>query len=329
MTVATKYTSRQTDDGLLVESVVLAVEGEVRGRGVELTRKMFKDFTEHFNSRKARGYTGAFVLLNHDGPKVGKIVNLSDQEGELLADILIKDESVAARVKSADLTDISITFSPSEGILQDVSLLDNAFGQLADKIPPLVVEAEEEFDIPTDKLVELNYKDLVQDKEQQMALTEEDLQAISELIDSKISAALDSGEDDGESGEELEAQIEAEADRKLSAMKKELEEQKRKLEIDSYVAALSSKTGNTYSDTTLRKIFDGLKSEEARKVKFESMMKSTADSVKADIEDNFSKPTVEKRLKDEYRKNEDNWKKMGISEEKYVRLNAPKATDLK
>lgn len=328
-----KYQTQKTENGFLIKDVVVAVAGDVKDRGITLDEKLFTRFIEYFNKRTSRGYTGAFVLLNHGGPRVGKIVKLTAGD-QLLADMLIEDEHIAEKVKNGDLTDLSITFSAKLGILKDVSLLDNDFGQLNEDIPALIVDASEEFDVDDSDLIMLSYSELTDQRpkieEKRMALTEEDLAAIGTLIDEKIAAALDNGDATSEEGEGSVEEMATEiANKRLAAKDAEIEKFKREHEINSYVMALSSKTNRTYSEKTLRKIFQDIKTSEGRKIKFDALMQQSEGSAKADIEEHYSKPTVEMALKEEYRAKEDHWKKLGISEDKYVRMNLPKAVDLK
>lgn len=319
MTTATRYKASKTSDGLLIKDVVLAVTGNVHSRGIELTEDLFDKFAAFHQNRLSRGYIGAYVLLGHDGPRVGKITKLSQSSGNLLADIIITNEDVASKVEKADLTDISITFS-MDGILADVSLLDNTIGQLADKIPALLVDTKEEFGIEADSLVKFA---LPRIKEIKMALTPEDMEQIASLVNKIMDERMGDGGD--KPTEDVEMAISQAADKKLAARMKQLEEKERELEIASYVAALSSKTG--HNEVTLRRIFKDIKTEEGRKIKFESLMKQ--EDAKADIETQYSKPTIEKALRQEYQLKADSYKKLGITEDKYVRMNRERSWDLK
>jgi phosphoribosyl-ATP pyrophosphohydrolase len=158
-------------------------------------------------------------------------------------------------------------------------------------------------------------------KEFKMEMTPE----IEALIAEKVAEALAAKADDND---DIEQAIDEAAEKKVEALEKRLADREYELEVNSYVKALHSKTGQ--NEKILRKIFEPLKTEEARKVKFDHLMEASDSSVISSIEQQYMKPSVEKALAMEF-ESKGGVEYFGISKDEYVHnaMNSGRINDLK
>lgn len=296
MTTIVKYNAVRTADGLLVKDVIMAVTGKPSGKP-ELTTEMFDGFVSNFTKRLDRGSIGAYVLLDHDGPRVGRIVSLTHVGDELLGDLLITEESIANRVEEADLSDISISFFPGDMILVDVSLLDNAFGALSDEIPPFLVDVQQEFGLSADTKVEYKYQAVIvpsdkgtsdkagstkqNSKDIIMDLTPEQLQKMIEDAVAKATTPAPVADPVNEKAI-------AEALAKLA--KKDLD-----ITVDGYVRNL---VRGGYALAGLKESFEKFGTNTmAMEVEYKRLMEKSTDEVKLEMEAEYEAPKLDDELK--------------------------------
>lgn len=300
---AKAYKTEQTDEGMVVKDVIMALTGTFGGD--DLTVADFERFERIFEDRVARGYIGAKVLLSHGGPPVGKIIALRHDDNFLYGDLLIQSEAIQESVKKSDLTDVSITYFVGERLL-DVSLLDNTQGELSDFIPPLLVEAEVDRSKTNREVKTFKLKPILcncNKKEQTMAFSKEDLEALGGIIKSAVDSAVEAKFESEEASREvddIERELDETANKRVENSLKQLEKAKVEYEINSYVNALTHKTGNQYGEATLRKIFNEFKTEEGRKAKFEALMEKSDREAEISIEKHYSSPSVKDKLLKEF-----------------------------
>lgn len=289
----TTYKATRTVDGLLVEGVIMAVTGKPSGRP-EVTSEMLAGFVVNFDKRMSRGSIGAYVLLDHGGPRVGRIVALSVQGNQLLGDLLITEAEVADRVEESDLTDISISFFPEDQVLVDVSLLDNGFGVLADSIPPLLVDVQQDFGLPADKIVQYKYAAPTQTtdsntgntKELTMELTPEQLEEmIAKAVEKRLASTPAADEPVNEKSVK---------DALAKLAKKEID-----ITVDGYVRNLVSRGG--YSGAGLKARFAAFgENTTAMEVEYKRLMEKSNDDVKLEMETEYEAPKLDDELKVEW-----------------------------
>lgn len=249
---AERYSATRTAEGLLVRDVVVAVTGET-GRGFALTEQDFANFQKTFDDRTKRGHIGAYVRLEHDGPRVGKWIAMRQSSGELRGDLLIEtafDEGgkVAALIERDSITDLSITFSREHGVLTNVSLIAASFGQLHAKLPPFKVDVQSEFGVPPGALIELAFKadeELNMKPEDFQKMLDATVKPLAEKLE-KFEARID-GKDKGGKSASLtgDPEVEDAARRLVKDELDEFEKRKDELELDSMLTRLESMAGGT------------------------------------------------------------------------------------
>lgn len=288
-----------------MRDVVLAVEGDT-GRGFSLTRDDFKKFAGTFQRRSERGHIGAFMRLGHDGPRIGKIVALSPRDGELIGDLLLEkqydpESKLAARIEADSISDLSVTFAHKAGALVDVSLLEDTFGQLHEKLPPFKVDVKTEFEIEPSELTALSFK-----KESEM--TKEEMAA---LLDAKLAPVIERLTK-LETGDKVDTTARLSADPEVDAAVAaarsgdlvELKKLRRGLMVDGYLTQLSAVAGGATArqQKLWREKLVECESDEACTERFERLkLEIGHKTTKLDTEAPFGKVGVAAQLRDEYK----------------------------
>lgn len=341
MPTATRYATEKSEHGLLVRDVVLAVEGDT-GRGFDLTREDFDKFVSTFERRVSREFIGAYVRLGHDGPRTGKLTTLKRVDGNLTGNVLIepkfdKDGAIAGKLEAGDITDLSITFSRQYGTLVDVSLLEDTFGQLHEKLPPLRVDVKQEFDIEPDALVALSLKEsqeaAMPTLEEFGALLDKKLNPVIERV-TKLETTKKSEPAKAEDGNlvddpDLADQVKRLYGDKLVAM----EQRERERDIESKLTQLSVIAGGATSKQAAlwRSKLEECKDADLLNERFERMKdqltaKKSAPSIPN--ESGYARLSIEAQLGDEW-ESLGGKEKLGLSKQEYINHTRLLADDLR
>lgn len=325
------YKAERVKEGLLIYDVELSKETFKRDRPDflrDLDTEVFETFKRHYDERVAAGKVGAFVLLNHEGPGVGRILNLRIEEKELVGDLLITNEEVIKSIEKGELTERSIEWgwSKTDALLKGVALLSGDFGQdsigwkdLTVKYTKELINEDFHFD-PVFKMqtgcinATLTVSNPV--KEEKMTLTPEDLKALGDLIDSKIESKL-AAAPAKQPAADIEAEVEAAAKKMASIRDDEIVAMKRKFKIDTYVHTLSGKDV-PYTERQLRTMFESKKTDEGMEEMFKRLSKMSEEDVKMEIERDYEAPKLEDELRTEYKNYKARNPQSAVTEQEYI-----------
>lgn len=323
------YHAERVKEGLLIRNVELSKETFKSDRPDflrDLDVEVFKTFMRHYDERVAAGKVGAFVLLNHEGPGVGRILNLRIEEKELVGDLLITNEEVITSIEKGELTERSIEWgwSKTDALLKGVALLSGDFGQdsigwkdLTVKYTKELINEDFHFD-PVFKMqtgcinATLSVSNPV--KEEKMTLTPEDLKAIGEMLDSKIESKLAAAK---EPAADIEAEVEAAAKKLAGNRDEEIVAMKRKFKIDTYVHTLTGKDV-PYTERQLRQMFESKKTDEGMEEMFKRLSKASEEDIKMEIERDYEAPKLEDELRTEYKNYVARNPKSALTEQEYI-----------
>jgi len=302
--ITANYKAEKTAEGLLIKNVELSKETTQEQRPDflrDLTVDTFEQFLVHYNRRVEAGKVGAFVLLNHGGPGVGRILNLHISGKELVADILITNPDVIRMVEAGELTERSIEWGWSEedAQLKGISLLSGDFGQDSEGWADLTVDVtkeqlEEEFSFKT---LSMKYKYSpikgTTHKESKMALSPEDLEQIAGMIAEAMSAKI-------EDPEEIDEEDDPINEEKLKAALAEVAKQKIDITVDGYVRNLVSKgyTNEKHLKASFAKFGDNTM---AMGVEYTRLMEKANDDISLEMEKTYEAPKLEDQLKIEHK----------------------------
>lgn len=311
-----------------MRDVVLAVTGDT-GRGFSLTREDFQKFKQTFDRRVSREFIGAFVRLGHNGPRIGKIVGLNDGD-ELRGDLLLENADVASKVEAGDITDLSITFARQAGALVDVSLLEDTFGQLHEKLPPFKVDVRKEFEIEPDALVALS----LSEPEQNMDKLDKALELLTKMDErlTKLETAKPEpkGDDDllGDADEQQRFQ------KAYGDKLKEIEARERERDVDSKLTQLSAIAGGaTAKQKALwREKLVECKTSDLLNERFDRMREQLEmrrqSRTTLEPEGGYAHLSIEAQLKEEFVAL-GGLEKLGLSEQEYINRTKALAGDLR
>lgn len=352
------YEYEDRPNGLFVRDVELMTtlamndRSELKRLGMDIDIPWFEKTIVNFKARRAMGrrpqlYRGHNTKTKA-APVIGRLDNLRINDSNwLTADILVTDPEVAEKFRRGEMTNRSAEFSPGLNYLKGLSLLDGHEGHFDSRLPELVLEEltlkkaegdEEILFVTLNRPIEL--------KEETMALSTEDIAMLRTLIQEELVSLMKEGaevapetaaepelEGETEGSGHLEGEkIEEEVSLKLKAIKDDAESKvaamARKQEIDTYIVALKAED-NVFTDRQLRKMFEEMETAEGRKEKFKRLKLLTPIDIKLEIEAEYTTPSVEVQLREEYQANEESWKVKGVTEDDYVRLTADTTKDLK
>ena len=323
------YTAEKVAEGLLIHDVELSKE-TTKAERPDFLRNLdvdvFATFKQHYDERVAAGKVGAFVLLDHEGPGVGRILNLRIMEKELVGDLLVTNKDVIGMIERGELTERSIEWgwSKTDALLKGVALLPGAFGQDSIGWPDLTVKFTKEwldtefqidpiFKMQTGCVLDTLASDTVP-KEDHMPLSKEDLEAIGNVVDARIEAKLAART---ESTGDIEADVEKAAAKLTGERDEEIVAMKRKFKIDTYVQTLSGKDV-PYTERQLRVMFEKKKTDEGMEEMFKRLSKMSEEDVKMEIERDYETPKLEDELKVEYKNYVTRNPKSTLTEQDYI-----------
>jgi hypothetical protein len=257
--------SRSPKGNLVIHDVIISRVGVYRDGRLEITQQMYNKMVSNFNARVQANHVPAYVNFNHGGPRVGKMIALRTEGDFLFADLEIEHPDVAEKVSDNNLTDISIGYYVDSLELYELSLLDNAFGELHDVIPALTVESsseisfEREGELVTLARSELDLTATLEDKN----MPNEEIEKLTQRIDA-LTAAVETLKNTAQPAIDLEARAQEIAAEMHKQDKVETEQLARKLRINECVTALISEGHplKRFPDA-LRAKFEKIKSEEA------------------------------------------------------------------
>lgn len=312
--ILANYKAEKVSEGLLIKSVELSRETTKETRPDflrDLNTDTFKQFLVHYNRRVAAGKVGAFVLLDHGGPGVGRILNLRISGKELIADILITTPEVIRKVEAGELTERSIEWGWSEddAQLKGIALLSGDFGQDSEGWADLTVDVtkaqlEKEFKLDT---LSMKYKVptmVTNTKESKMALSPEDLEQIASMIAEAMASKIEDPEiDEDELKEEdisTEDDVQEAAEKMVAGFKSKMESMQRDTTINAYVINLASKDA-PYSQKQLTKMFKAKKTAEGMEELFKRLSAMKSGDVQLEIETEWEGPSMDKTLKAEHK----------------------------
>lgn len=301
--ILANYKAETVSEGLLIHDVELSRETtkETRPDFIrDLTVDTFKQFLTHYNRRVEAGKVGAFVLLNHGGPGVGRILNLRIAGKELIADILVTHPDVIRKIEAGELTERSIEWGWSEedAQLKGIALLSGDFGQDSEGWADLTVDVtKEELALEfEDATISMKYQQgptkVTNTKESKMALSPEDLEQIASMIAEAMSTKVEDpaieDEDDDPINEE-----------KLAKALKEVAKQKLDITVDGYVRNLVSKgyTNTKHLKASFAKFGDN---EMAMGVEYTRLMEKANEDITLEMEKSYEAPKLEDTLKAEH-----------------------------
>lgn len=328
MQTATRYATEKTEHGLLVRGVVLAVTGDT-GRGFSLAREDFQKFKQTFDRRVSREFIGAFVRLGHSGPRIGKIVALEGGD-ELRGDLLIENADVAARIEADAITDLSITFARQAGALVDVSLLEDTFGQLHEKLPPFKVDVRKEFEIEPDALVALS----LSEPEQNMDKLDKALELLTKMDERLTKLETTKPEPKGDDDILGDADEQQRFEKAYGDKIKEIESRERERDVDSKVTQLSAIAGGaTAKQKALwREKLVECKTSDLLSERFERMREQLemrrSSKTTLEPEGGYAHLSIESQLKEEFVAL-GGIEKLGVSEQEYINRTKALAGDLR
>lgn len=316
------YNATRVKEGLLIKNVELSKETpkDVRPDLLrDLDVSAFEQMKANFDARVAAGKVGSFILLGHEGPGVGRIIDLRIENKELVGDLLVTNDEVIAMIERGELTERSIEWgwSMKDARLKGIALLSGTFGQDSVGWPDLTVTYTEEFiQKEFQDFTELAFKtESVQltltsvskssAKEEHMPLSKEDLEAIGNLLDNKIDAKL---EEKMEAKSALEPVNTAKVDEAL----KRIQKKEREITVTGYVETLARKgySNKKHLRASFEKFGDNV---EAMEVEFKRLMDKADEDVKLEMEDVYEKPSLDSELEEDYKSFKENYPKVEIS----------------
>lgn len=301
-TLLNNFTAETTADGyMLIKGVEISVIELEQFNSQAITEEIAKDFVATFKLRQQKGKVGAFVRLNHKGPGIGRMVDLYIDGPYLKADLLITSRSAMAAIERGDLTERSIEYYLEPNMLTAVALLSGAMGADSEEFRDLTVTIDEtkEFGLaPHDNGLLTKY--LVgtkQQKDQPMALSKEDLEAIGNLVDSKIAARFSKDPLD------IESEVREAGEKAISAERQELQKQKRELTVKGHVDALLRQRV-PYTRGQLVKMFEKFGDNfMAMEVEYKRLAQQTTEDASLEVEKEFGGDVDLQAEFKEYREN--------------------------
>lgn len=318
------YKAVQTEMGLLIKAVELSVIELMKASDTDVLEEHAERLVATFKLRQLKNKVGAFVRLNHGGPGIGQILDLSISEDKnfLIGDLLITNPDAFEMVKRGELTERSITFDDNR--LFDVSLLSGGEGVDSEEFNDLTVDIEKEFGkiegellikkFPTSNIIQQNQRNNT------MALTQEDIQALAEAMKPAIKEAVKAEIDKSAPVEDIENQVEEQASKLIEDDKKVLAEMKRQQTIRGYVDALV-RGGNHLNSVSLTKMFEALGDNyKAMEIEYKRLSEKAHQDIKLEIEQEWEAPSFDEELKVEYKNYKARTPDTTVSEEDYIKL---------
>lgn len=333
------YKARRVSEGIIINNVELSRETKKTDRPDflrDLDVATFAQIITNFNRRIDQQKVGAFVLLNHEGPGVGRILELRIENKQLIGDLLITNEEVIKSIESGELTERSLEWqwNADDAQLKGIALLSGDFGQDSEGWKDLTVtytkqQIDKEFEISTSfKVQSSEYHCTLKHKEEAiMALSEEDMNMIKSMIKEAVGAMGAKAEDEDVLPEEekaedevtIEEEVKAAAKKLVGDQTKEIAAMKRNFTIDTYVHALGADDA-PYSDRQLRTMFKAKKTGEGMEELFKRLKAATHEDVKLEIERDYETPKLEDELKSEYKSYKERNPSTTVSEFDYIEL---------
>lgn len=329
------YAAERTADGLLIKNVEISRETTRKQRPDflrDLDVGVFEQFIKHYDRRVAQGKVGAFVLLNHEGPGIGRIINLRIENKQLVGDLLITNEKAIEAIEKGELTERSIEWgwSTTDAKLKGVALLSGAFGQdsegwrdlTVDYTAAMITKEFEDFSSFQVKTVALAHtlntekteKVKTIKKEKNMSLTPEDLKAIGDLFDSKFDSKIDAKLDQRLGKAELDA--DPVNTNKVDEALQRIQKRERDITITGYVENLARKgySNKAHLRKSFEKFGDNLM---AMEVEFKRLMEKADEDVKLEMEEQYEKPSLDAELSEQFKAFKENYPDLKITESEF------------
>lgn len=319
--MARVYESEHHDRGLLVRNVELMTTLKQSDRS-ELQQDIGEPWLHaaigRFEQDKSEGRLPK-LFRGHNrkdkaAPVIGRIDSLRLQNNWLVGDMLLTEPKAIEQFKRGEMPSRSAEFNPGRNFFKGLSLLEGHEGHFDDKLPELVPGAlmlsadGDNLTVTLNRPIDLKETEMT--KDEIVALVKE---AVTEAL-----KAQPKKDDPKKTDVEVEMQLAVE--RVEANAQKQVDEFKRKTQIETYVVALSRK-GHKFSDNQLRRIFEDMKTDEGRAEKFKRLSEKSDDEIALEIEMGPS-ASIEGKLRAEYKAfGKDHWKGKNVTEDDYVRLN--------
>ncbi|MCZ7608506.1 MAG: hypothetical protein M5U25_21175 [Planctomycetota bacterium] len=316
LTVLGNYKAERTvENFLLIHDVEISKETSKKDRPDfvrDLDVGTFNQFIKHYDRRVQQGKVGAFVLLEHEGPGVGRILNLRVENKQLVADLLVTNEDVIGMIERGELTERSIEWGWNEkdARLKGVALLAGKFGQDSEGWPDLTVTYTKESieaDFAAENFSEFSCKSLAftstlagvhathLQKESDMALTPEDIKALTDGLKPVIEQIVDA-----KMQTVAKASDEPVNTKKVDEALSRIQKKERDLTIKGFVDTLARKgySNKKHLTATFEKFGDNL---QAMEVEYKRLMEKADEDVKLEMEETYEQPTLDDELSTSYK----------------------------
>ncbi len=332
--IQANYPATRVAEGLLITGVELSRETTRKQRPDflrDLTVDVFKTFIKRYNNRIAAGKVGAFVLLNHAGPCVGRILNLRIEDKQLVGDLLITNEEVIASLDRGELTERSIewAWSATDAKLHGVALLSGKFGQDSECWPDLTIDAGQSafykeladfsgFQVKTLRsgltFHGVKSDDFVQEidaKENSMPLSPEDMKLLADNVAQMLRPMFEqlSQKSDASEGDPVNTD-------KVNEALARVEKREREITIGGYVETLVRKgySNRSHLRKSLEKFGDNL---QAMEVEFKRLLEKADEDVKLEMERTYEAPSLDAELAEQYRSFKEAYPQLKITEAEF------------